>query len=97
MLRDYAIKVRWDAVRVYTDRAKLYDHAIAGTATPVRGTGAPSTPTGAPKQASPIRSSPRKKVSANIADLPRYKHRIIEAIKANPGKRGRALAAELEL
>ena len=47
-------------------------------------------------QASPIRTSPRKKVTAKLADLPRYKHRIVEAIKANPGKRYKALSKELE-
>ena len=32
-------------------------------------------------QTSPIRASPRGKVYAKIADLPRYRHRIIAAIK----------------
>ena len=47
-------------------------------------------------QASPIRSSPRKRVHAKLGDLPRYRHRIVEAIKANPGKRHKALSIELE-
>ena len=61
----------------------------------VCGTGAPSTPAGAPIQASPIRTSPRKKVYAKLSDLPRYRHRIVDAIKANPGKRHKALSKEL--
>ena len=62
----------------------------------IRGTGAPTTPTGSDMQASPIRSSHRRKVVAKLGDLPRYKKQIVEAIKANPGKREKALSAALE-
>ena len=95
-LSDYAVRVQWQALHTYIDREKLYDIAAAAPSTPMRSTGAPSTPTGAPMQASPVRASPRRKVYAKIADLPLYKHRIVEAIKANPGKRDKALSAELE-
>ena len=47
-------------------------------------------------QASPVRASPRKKVYAKTGDMARYKHRIVEAIKANPGKSKRALSNVLE-
>ena len=96
MLSDYAVKVNWDALRVYIDREGLYDAAVASPSTPMRPTGAPSTPTGAAMQASPVRTSPRQKVYAKIGDLPRYKKRIVDAIKANPGKRERKLAGVLE-
>ena len=49
-------------------------------------------------QASPARPmrSPGKKIHAKLADLPRYKHRIVAVIKANPGKRHKALSSALE-
>ena len=76
----YGLRVQWDALRVYIDREGLYGDAAAAPSTPMRGTGAPSTPTAAPMQAAPFRASPRRRVYAKLADLGRYKHRIIEAI-----------------
>ena len=94
--KSYAVRVHQAALRTFIDREKLYDAANAAPSTHMRGTGAPSTPTGATIQSSPIRASPRKKVHAKLSDLPRYRHRIVEAIKANPGKREKALSAVLE-
>ena len=46
-------------------------------------------------QSSPIRASPRKKAHAKLADLPRYRGRIVEAIKANPGRKSEWPSGEL--
>ena len=81
--RDYGLKVIWKTRGLYIDRENIYGIASAAPSTPERGTGAPSTPTGVLMQASPTRSSPRRNVDAKIADLPRYRHRITDAIKAN--------------
>ena len=95
--KSYAVRVHHATLRKFIERESLYEVAAAAApSTPMRGTGAPSTPTGATIQSSPIRASPRKKVHAKLSDLPRYRHRIVEAIKANPGKRERALSAVLE-
>ena len=96
MLHDYAVSRHWKALETYIDREKLYDAATAAPSTPMRGTGAPLTPTGAPIQSSPIRASYTTKIKAKLADLPRYKNRIVDAIKANQAKRGRALSGVLE-
>ena len=96
LLSNYGVKVDWNALLTYIDRNKLYDIASQSPCTPIRGTGAPTTPTGASMQVSPIRASPRKTVYAKLDDLGRYKHRIVEAIKANPGKGERALSSVLK-
>ena len=94
--KSYAVRVHHAALRKFIDREKLYEAAAAAPSTPMRSTGAPATPTGVPMQSSPIRASPRKRVLAKIGDLPRYKPRIVEAVKAYPGPRGVALSKELE-
>ena len=96
LLRDCAINVHWKALQTYVEREKLYDIAADAPCTPMRRTGAPPTPTGAPIQTSPIRASPRRVVHAKLGDLPRYRNRVDEAIKANPGKRKRARSAVLK-
>ena len=47
-------------------------------------------------QASPVRASPRQNVYATVGDLPRYRKRIVDAIKANPGMRDCKLSSVLE-
>ena len=97
--KTYSVRVHFQALRKYIERENLFEAATTAPCTPIRSTGAPATPIGAPMQASPARTprrSPGKKVHAKIGDLPRYKHRIVAAIKANPGKRKKQLSAELE-
>ena len=96
--KTYSVRVHFQALRKYIERENLFEAATTAPCTPIRSTGAPATPIGAPMQASPARPmrSPGKKIHAKIADLPRYKHRIVAAIKANPGKRHKALSSALE-
>ena len=97
--KTYSLRVHFQALRKYIERENLFQAAATAPCTPIRSTGAPATPIGAPMQASPARTprrSPGKKVRAKIGDLPRYRHRIVAAIKANPGKRKKQLSAELE-
>ena len=93
--RDYGLSIHWDAIKTYCKREQLYDVVGAAPSTPLRGTDAPATPTGSPMQMSPITASPRRLFHAKIADLPRYKNRIVQAIKANPGLMRKRLAKVL--
>ena len=82
------VRVRWDAIKTYIDREKLYDVALAAPVTPQRPVAASGSPIARETSpAPPVRSMPTSNV--NIADLPAYRDTIIAAVKANQGMRGK--------
>ena len=89
--RNHSVRVHFQALRKFIAREKLYE--VASPSAP-----APSTPIGrgtGSMQTSPVRASPRRRVNVKIRDLPLYTHRIVKAIKSNPGRKSGWLAGEL--